>query len=136
GKEGVALEHHAAIGAGAADRAPVESGFAAGRIVEPREDANQGRLSTARRTDHADELALPNLEAHVRERDGRRSAGAAKFPRESVDAHDRRATAELDDARGDLGRVIEVARQVQEVVHGTRASRSARSAREFAYFAG
>ena len=56
GKERVGLEDHAAVGAGSAHLAAVEEHAAAGRPVEPGDDAQQRRLPAAGRAEDGDEI--------------------------------------------------------------------------------
>jgi hypothetical protein len=58
GHQGVALEHHAAIQAGAADFAAVHEHIAGGGFVEPGQHVEDGRLAAAGVAEDADELAL------------------------------------------------------------------------------
>jgi hypothetical protein len=62
GQQGIFLEHHAAIGPGAGDGSTVEGEGARARLEEPRDRRDQGRLSAAGRSDHAQELLAQDVE--------------------------------------------------------------------------
>ena len=85
-EERVRLEHHAAIGAGPADRLSVEQHATRCRGVESRDDAQQGRLPAARRSEDRDEVVVVDGE---RDRldglRGRPSAQAWKAARHLLD---------------------------------------------------
>ncbi len=82
------LEHDADIARGAGDRPAVERGLAAVMVVEPGQDAQQGRLAAARGTDDADELTVPDVEIDVGQRvDAAAGIGLA----EAADADEDRA---------------------------------------------
>jgi hypothetical protein len=68
GKQRVALEDEAAVGAGARDRRPVEHDVAVRLVDQPVEDAQERGLATAAGADDGGELALLDLEADVAER--------------------------------------------------------------------
>jgi hypothetical protein len=61
----VALEHHAAIKAGAADFATIHEGLPGGGFVEPCQYVEDRRLATAGVAEDADELALVDVEVDV-----------------------------------------------------------------------
>src|SRR5690606_26461205 len=67
-KERVALEHHAAVCAGAEHWLAVELHLAARWVIEPGQDSDQRGLAATRGADDADELAAVYLEADAIER--------------------------------------------------------------------
>ena len=67
GQQRVALEHHAAIQAGAVDFALVHEYAATGGFFQAGHHVQDGALATAGVADHADELALADAEVHVLE---------------------------------------------------------------------
>ena len=73
----VALEHHAAVGAGRLDAPAVEQHLAGGRPVEAGDDAQQRALAAARRAEDGDEVVLGDLEVGRAQRHGRRAAAPA-----------------------------------------------------------
>ncbi len=109
GEERVALEHHAAIGAGTEHRLPVELHLAARRVVEPRQDADQRGLAAPRGADDADELAPMHLEVDAIER-GHARVVFAELAGQELDAHHHLTLAKLAEILRDVGRLFEVAR--------------------------
>src|SRR5690606_26460383 len=85
GKQRIALEDHAAVGTGALDRAPVEQHLALGRIVQPRHDAQERGLSTARWPEDGDEVVLFHIEIDGQKRLGRLALLAGEDPRDTLD---------------------------------------------------
>src|SRR5262245_1206192 len=85
-KQGIGLEHHAAVGAGLAHGHAVQCDAAGGRLVEPGDEAQQRRLAAARRPENGDEVVVGNLEADRLERArGLPAAHAGKDARDAVD---------------------------------------------------
>ena len=64
GKEGVLLEHHAAVGAGAADRFAVHQDGARGGPQEPGDGVEDGGFPAAGGADEGDELARLDMQGH------------------------------------------------------------------------
>ncbi len=62
GEQRVALEHHAAVGARAADALAVEQHLAGGLMVQPRHDAQQRALAAAAGAEDGDEVVLGDVE--------------------------------------------------------------------------
>src|SRR5262249_422292 len=62
GKQRVGLEDHAAVGAGAGDRSAVEEDAARGRLIEARDQAEEGRLAAARGPEEAEEVVVGDAE--------------------------------------------------------------------------
>ena len=85
GKERVALEHHAAVGARAIDALAVEQHLAGGRKVEPRDDAQQRRLAAARGAEDGDEVVLAHLEVDGQQRLRALPLGAGEDARDALD---------------------------------------------------
>ena len=72
GEERVALEHHAAVGAGAHDPGAVEPDLAGRRRLEPGDQPQQGGLAAARRAQHRDEVVVGDFEPDRQQRLRRR----------------------------------------------------------------
>ena len=68
GEQRVILEHHAAIAARTGDAPPIHQDLAGGRLLEPRDDAQHGRLAAAGGADQAHELALCDGRINAAER--------------------------------------------------------------------
>ena len=64
GKQRVALEHHAAVGAGAFDRLAVEHDLPGGRKVQPGHDAQQRRFAATRGAQNGDEIVLAHFKIY------------------------------------------------------------------------
>ena len=67
-KQGVVLEHHAAVAAGRGDGFDLDQDFAGGGLFEARDHAQQGRLAAARSADQAHERASLDRRVDARER--------------------------------------------------------------------
>jgi hypothetical protein len=78
GKQRVALEHHAAVGAGAGDGPAVEGHGAGGRPVEAGDDAQQRGLAATRGAEDGDEIALAHRQVDGRQRLHRIAAAHAR----------------------------------------------------------
>src|SRR5579883_507952 len=79
-KERVALKDHPAIGARAEDRLAVEFDRPGGRLIQAGGTLQQRRLSTARRTDDADQLVRSNIDVDVLQDDQRAVARLVRLP--------------------------------------------------------
>jgi hypothetical protein len=75
----VALEHHAALQAGAAYLAVFHKDVARRGAVQPGQHIEDGGLAAARVADDADELALADGEGHVGKHRPRGQGGAEVF---------------------------------------------------------
>src|SRR6266542_876713 len=77
-KEGGLLKYHTALGASACDFSPADPDAASRRSLEARDKVQQGRLTTTRWTDEADELALRHVEVDVAQRSARAATVARR----------------------------------------------------------
>src|SRR5581483_11443091 len=107
GKERVTLENHAAIWPRSGDRMAVDENLAAGGILQPGDDADEGRLAAAGRANDADELAAVDIERHFLERDVRGAIGAERLVEIAHPQH-HRPLPDPTEARGDLRALLMV----------------------------
>ena len=81
GEQRVALEHHAAVGAGAVDALAVEQHLAGGRVVQPGDDAQQRALAAAAGAEDGDEVVLGHVQVGGLQRQRRCRSGARRRAR-------------------------------------------------------
>ena len=111
-EEGVGLEDHAAIGAGAGDGLAVNSDVAGGGGFETGENACEGGFAAAGGADDAHELAFVDGEGDVG-KGGDGAAGGFEGFGEAGDFEGDGALAEALETGGDFGALVEVGRKLE-----------------------